>query len=236
MNLRQFLFTGLSAVFGFGVHQLTCPAVSAADRDGAKSLPRVVLLGDSIRMNYQQAATQGLEGKARVWAPKENCRHTFFVLESLERWLNEAGGDAAVIHINVGLHDMFLDGKTGEPRHELATYEKNLRAIFSGLRELSEATVIFALTTRVNEENQAKSKGYQRVVRRNADVETYNAAARRIAEEFEIEVNDLPAFMDKTGVEKILRPSDGIHLSPEGCELMGAEVARVITAQLPAQD
>ena len=45
-------------------------------------------------------------------------------------------------------------------------------------------------------------------------------------------MNDLNRFMKKTGPEKILRSSDGIHLSPEGCEIMGIEVARVILENL----
>jgi acyl-CoA thioesterase-1 len=210
----------------------------AAEKDcqQAEALPRVILLGDSIRMNYQAAATAALAGKAAVWAPKDNCRHTTYMLESLDRWLEEAGGKASVIHVNVGLHDMFLDGKTGKPRHSLELYEKNLRAIFAKLDELSSATVIFALTTAVNEDDQANSEGYKRVVRRNSDIDTYNARAREIAKESGIEVNDLNAFMKESGAEKILRPADGIHLSPDGCESMGKEVARVIAVHLPKPD
>ena len=213
---------------------LFASSAHAADPEaGTDQLPKVVLLGDSIRMNYQQAVVKALNGKAEVRSPKDNCRHTLTVLNSVERWLEEAGGNATVIHINVGLHDMYLNAKTGKPTHDLETYEKNLRAIFAKLDELSDAKVIFALTTAVNEEDQANSKGYKRVVRRNSDIDTYNAKAREIAKELGIEVNDLNAFMKEKGAEKILRSSDGIHLSPEGCELIGAEVARVIATHLP---
>ncbi len=66
-------------------------------------------------------------------------------------------------------------------------------------------------------------------MRRNSDMEIYNDKARDVAGELGIEVDDLNQFMLTTGPEKIVRPSDGIHLSPEGCELMGKEVARVIS-------
>lgn len=206
----------------------------AAEENGKQieALPVVVLLGDSIRMNYQAAATTALEKTARVWAPKDNCKHSTYLLENLERWLNEAGAAPAVVHVNVGLHDMFLDGKTGRPRHSLELYEQNLRAIFAKLDELCDARIVFALTTAVNEEAQANSKGYQRVVRRNSDVDSYNSKAREIASELGIAVNDLNAFMKKKGATKVLRPSDGIHLSPEGCQLLGGEVARVIVENL----
>ena len=207
--------------------------MASGDKTITCAEPTVILLGDSIRMNYQAAATASLGNKAMVWAPKDNCRHTTYMLENLERWLKEAGKAPAVIHVNVGLHDMYLDGKTGKPRHSLELYEKSLRAIFAKLDELSDAKVIFALTTAVDEEDQANSDGYKRVVRRNSDIDTYNAKARVIAKELGIGVNDLNAFMKEEGAKKILRPSDGIHLSPQGCQLMGAEVARVIAARLP---
>jgi len=223
MTFRQFLFTLFSGVF------LGSGWSSAA---GDAKLPEVILLGDSIRMNYLAAATAALEGKAKVSSPKDNCGHTFNIIENLERWLAEAGVEPDLVHINVGLHDMFLDGKTGKPRHTLETYAENLRTIFTKLDELTDARVIFALTTVVNEEDQANSKGYKRVVRRNSDVDAYNAKAREIAKELGVEINDLNQFMETTGPEKILRASDGIHLSPEGCKLMGEEVARVVLAQL----
>lgn len=196
----------------------------------SQSLPTVVLLGDSIRMNYQNTVTQALEGTANVWTPTDNCGHTAYTLANLDRWL-EGQENVQVIHINVGLHDLYLNAKTGMPRHTLDTYEANLRGIFAKLKQLSHAKVIFALTTVVDEKRQPKS-GYKRVVRRNADVDIYNAKARAIAKEFGIAVNDLNAFMKKAEPEKILT-SDGIHLSPEGCKLMGAEVARVIREHLP---
>ena len=203
---------------------VTCFTASAAEPD---SLPVVVLLGDSIRGNYQAAVRETLKGKAVVSAPKDNCSHTAYTLENLERWLSDAE-KPEVIHINAGLHDMYILEETGKTRHTLETYEKNLRAIFQKMDELSDAKIIFALTTAVNEKQQAESKGYGRVVRLNEDVNTFNAKARAIAEEMGIEVNDLNQFMKKVGPEKILNPSDGIHLSPEGCKLMGGEVARVI--------
>lgn len=210
---------------------LAAPAGVSADNSKAPStLPSVILLGDSIRMNYQAAAGGALKGKAVVWSPKDNCKHTFYVLENLERWL--AGKRPDVIHINVGLHDLYLDGKTGQPRHKIETYEKNLRAIFARLEKLTDAKVIFALTTAVNERRQAESKGYKRVVRRNTDIDAYNAKARQVAKESGLRVNDLNAFMKEAGVDRMLRESDGIHLSPEGCEMLGGEVARVILKQL----
>lgn len=198
----------------------------------ADSPPLVVLLGDSIRMNYQATVKSELEGRASVWSPKDNCAHTAYSLQNLDRWLKESGGEPAIVHINVGLHDMFLNAKTGKTRHTLETYDRNLRALFGRLQERTKAKLVFALTTAVMEDRQAVSKGYGRVVRRNEDVDRFNARACSIAEEMGVEINDLNAFMKRVGVPRILR-DDGIHLSPQGCSLLGREVAAQILARLP---
>ncbi len=189
----------------------------------ADDLPLVILLGDSIRGNYQDVVRDELAGKAEIWAPAENCRHTAFLLENLDGWLE--GRDPQVIHLNAGLHDMYLLEETGKPRHTLEAYENNLRAIFTRLKE-TDAQIIFALTTTVDEERQRLSN-YKRVVRRNADVDRYNAKARDLAAEFGIQVNDLNAFMKEKGVSEILT-NDGIHLSEAGRVIMGKQVAEVI--------
>lgn len=190
------------------------------------ALPVVILLGDSIRMNYQQTVVAELNGKATVWSPKENCRHTEIVLEQLEKWVK--GRNASVVHINVGLHDMFLSSSTRQPRHSLEVYKANLRAIFAKLQDLTDAKIVFALTTPVIESRQAASEGYKRVVRREADVVRYNAIAAQVAIEAGIEVNDVHGLSSRVGTDDILRKSDGIHLSKVGEEVIGKHVASVI--------
>lgn len=214
-------------------HLLLAFATTATAAESPAPLPLVILLGDSIRKNYQATVHEKLAGRAEVWSPRGNHKHTQYTLENLEKWLTAAGRDPEVIHINVGLHDMYLNADTGEPRHDIATYEKNLRAIFAKLHKLTDAKIIFALTTVVDEDRQAKSKGYGRIVRRNEDIDRYNARVREIAAEMDITLNDLNAFMKKSGPGKILLSSDGIHLSPEGCKALGAAVADAITRELP---
>ena len=209
----------------------TTPTNPAAQQP-KPNLPTVILLGDSIRINYQGTVKSELEGKATVWTPKENCAHTFFTLENLEKWIK--GRNASVVHINVGLHDLFLDAKTGLPRHSLETYSTNLRAIFTKLNELTDAKIIFALTTPVVEERQAASKTYGRVVRRNPLIVEYNRRAqgpREIAKECGVRIDDLHSIAMEAGAENVIR-EDGVHLSEKGIALIGEQVARCVLSVL----
>lgn len=187
-------------------------------------LPLVVLLGDSIRMGYQNVVVKELAGTARVWAPKDNCAHTAHTLANLDEWLE--GKQPALIHINCGLHDMWRN-EDGSIRHPKDIYLKNLEAIFAKLKELApDAILVFALTTPVDQDQQKTSK-YGRIVRRNEDIPKYNAAARTLAEAQGLLVNDLYSVVDLAGTQDLINP-DGVHFNPKGCAVLGEAVAAFV--------
>ena len=188
----------------------------------------VVLLGDSIRKQYQRTVQSELKDKATVWAPEENCCHTRYTLDRLEKWLKDR--NAAVVHINVGLHDLYLNAKTGQPRHSLDVYSRNLRAIFAKLKELTQAKIVFALTTPVVEERQVTS-GYKRVVRRNPQIVEYNRKAAEIAKEFGVRIDDLHAVAMAMGAGKVIG-NDGVHMSKAGTAVIAKQVAKCVLAVL----
>lgn len=206
-----------------GAEQET-PAQEAKDR-----LPVVILLGDSIRINYQGTVKSELEGKATVWLPEENCAHSLYALQNLEKWVK--GRNASIVHINVGLHDLFLSSKTGRPRHNIEVYSENLRKIFTRLKELTDAQIIFALTTPVDEQRQASSATYKRVVRRNPDIVKYNQRAVEIAKGFSIRIDDIHTVALKAGVQNVIR-DDGVHLTKKGAEIVGKQVALCVLSAL----
>ena len=202
---------------------------SRATKECQDRLPVVILLGDSIRINYQGTVKAELEGVATVWSPSENCQHSLFTLENLEKWVK--GRNASVVHINVGLHDLFLSEKTGQPRHSIEVYSANLRKIFARLKDLTEAEIVFALTTPVVEERQAASKTYGRVVRRNPHIVEYNRRAVEIAEESGVQIDNLHSVASAAGVQEVIR-DDGVHLSEKGIAVIGKQVARCVLSVL----
>ena len=67
-------------------------------------LPRVMLLGDSIRMSYQPLVAELLAGRAEVFGPRVNGRFALFTLTSIPDWIAEFGRPD-LVHWNNGIHD-----------------------------------------------------------------------------------------------------------------------------------
>ena len=79
-------------------------ASSAAAQE--RPLPKVVLVGDSIRMGYAPLVAKRLDGKAIVVSAKPNGEDSSNVLRNLDEWVIKEHPD--IVHINAGLHDLKL--------------------------------------------------------------------------------------------------------------------------------
>ncbi len=64
----------------------------------------VVLIGDSIRMGYQQYVAQELKSEAQLWWPDSNGGTAGQILARLGEWFAARRPD--VVHVNAGLHDL----------------------------------------------------------------------------------------------------------------------------------
>lgn len=183
------------------------------------SLPRVLLIGDSISEGYTIPTRHLLEGRANLHRIHTNGGNTAKGLQNLADWLGS--GNWTVIHFNFGLHDLILgpDGSTTIP---LPEYDKNLRAIVAALRK-SSATLIWASTTPVPEIKTGPP-------RKSTDVIAYNGAAKRIMEENRIEIDDLYGYaLPQLG--EIQLPGN-VHFTPQGYEVLAKQVATSILAAL----
>ena len=183
------------------------------------SLPRVLLIGDSISIGYTQIVRSELSGKAQVFRIPTNGGPTTRGLESLDKWLGDGKWDA--IHFNWGLHDLkFIEGERQGP---LDQYEKNLRTLVARLKR-TEAALMWCSTTPV----PLGVKPH----RTNEDVLAYNAVAKQIMVDNEIVINDLYAFA-KPKLKDIQRPNN-VHFSQLGSTVLGKEVAIRISEMLAA--
>ena len=193
-------------------------------------LPRVLLIGDSISMQYTLRVRELLEGTANVHRPARNCRSTRQTLAELDAYLGKGRWD--LIHFNWGIHDLThltparkaAPPPEGTPQVPLEEYEQNVRTLVARLKRTG-ARLIWASTTPIGQ--RAEAKGY----RRDRDVAAYNAAAGRVMGSEGVATNDLYAAV-KPRAEELLK--DGVHFSPEGAQLLARAVAQAIGKELGA--
>ena len=192
-------------------------------------LPKVVLVGDSIRMGYAPLVAKRLEGKAIVISARPNGEDSGNVLRNLDEWVIKEQPD--VVHINAGLHDLKLKEKSYQV--PLAGYENNLRTILERIRKGTKAKVIFATTTPILDERHAQRKaGFDRF---EADVQRYNDAAVSIMKQAGVPITDLHKLVESGGKERLML-ADGTHYTEEGYDVLAAAVTRSILGSLALPD
>ena len=189
-------------------------------------MKEIILIGDSIRMGYQEVVRRELTDLAEVWAPDANGGTSQNVLSHLEEWV--LSRSPSVVHINCGLHDITREFPAVEPAISAAQYEGNVREILRRTREETRSTVIWASTTPVKEKLHHKKKGFDR---QEAGVLPYNEISKQIAREFQIPIDDLFSVVIHAGQDKYLA-DDGVHFTDEGYELLGKAVANFIKPYL----
>ncbi len=178
-------------------------------------------------MGYEETVRRELSDWARVWGPEQNGGTSENILTHLNAWAITRTPD--ILHVNCGLHDLKKDLGKGAPAVALDRYADTVRSILSRLTSETGATIIWALTTPVNQNWHHKNKPFDRF---ETDVIIYNDVARNIAREMGIIVNDLFSVIISAGRDSLLLP-DGVHFKPEGYILSSARVWQNASSGLP---
>ena len=177
--------------------------------DAKKSLPRVLLVGDSICQGYQGKVRAKLEGKANVtyWA-SSYCVTSPGYMRLLAFYLDEAKYD--VVHFNNGLHSC---------ETPVADYEKCYLAALRLIRKKQpKAKIVLASSTPINAKDARADK-----------VAALNAAARRAAESVgDVAANDLYSLADP--LDRKAYWVDTHHYTDAGYELLASQVVEKVVA------
>jgi dienelactone hydrolase/lysophospholipase L1-like esterase len=220
--------TPVAAFFSvIGLLAASLPGYGQAQPSSGLGLPRVVLVGDSIRLGYAPRVAARLEGKAVVVSPPENGGDSANVLAHLDEWVLREKPD--VVHFNSGLHDLKRAKKDAGYQIELDRYAEDLRRIVSRIREGTDAALVFADTTPILDDRQAR-RGAD-FDRTEADVRRYNAAAAAVMGELNVPVHDLHWVVEQGGPEAMLGP-DGTHYTDSGSDRLAEAVADCVLRQL----
>ena len=162
-------------------------------------LPRVLIIGDSISMNYFDAAKAELKGIANLHRNEGNAGSSTRGVLNTELWLGnftEKGRHWDVIQFNHGLHDLkqTYDAKTdtwGEYSVPMEDYQANLEKQITILKKTG-AKLIWCATTPVPNSNKGE---YAR--RKGACVDFNKAALEVMAKHPEIRINDLHGLVSE---------------------------------------
>ena len=215
------------------------PALTFAQSTPADSdrLPKVVLVGDSIRLSYAEAVSKRLAGKAVIVSPNANGGHSSNVLKHLTSWVIREQPD--VVHFNCGIHDTKKYTKTGQFQVSPEQYEANLRSIVKRIRAETDAVVLFATTTPILNERAAAARKGRDYVLLGESVARYNEIALEVMRDLDVPVDDLHSTLaqpDAPATQETMIGGDGVHLTPQGRELAGSTVASFISEHLGRQE
>lgn len=191
-------------------------------------LPKVLLLGDSIRMSYQPHVARLLDGKATVVGPADNCQYSLFTLSSLDRWIGELG-QPDIVHWNNGIHDCGHNPARYPVQIPSDMYRANLELILKRLSAMTPG-VIWATMTPVHPERPFRESEWSW---RNEEIDRYNEVARELMESHGVLINDLHRLV-WANVSAFLS-EDQLHLSEAGQEACAKEVVDSVSQLLAPQ-
>ena len=138
----------------------------------------VLLLGDSVRQNYDHYVQERLQGRAKVFYPRDNGMFTQLTLRYLHDWYRAVlkGEKPDVVHFNCGLWDVLRLSNEHNTFNSLTAYVDMLGRIVARIWFLSpEARLIFATTTPVIE--PGFTPGVEFGSRSNDDIVRFNQEA-----------------------------------------------------------
>ncbi len=208
-----------------------------ANPKSAGSLPRVLIVGDSISIGYTEPVRKNLKGIADVFRPSGNCQDTGVGLAQIRNWLGTSQWE--VIHFNFGIWDThFLDAQgalvRGEDkpgfeermaragirlRHPPEQYRANLIQIVEILKGTG-ARLIWASSTPV----------MHRKGERLEAIPTLNRVAAEVMQSQGVAIDDLYAFVMPHVKE--WQSADQAHFTDEGYRQLAGQVSDCIKKQL----
>ena len=197
-----------------------------------KTLPNVLIIGDSISLGYTPSVVKRLQGRATVYHNPGNAGNSGRCLERLAQWLEQLDKSWDVIHFNCGLWDLCYrhphskaqgnrDKLKGTVTHPPEEYRQNLKQLVAALKK-TKAKLIWASTTPVPEGEAGRKVG---------DDIVYNRIAAEVMGAQQIPINDLHALMQPHMKTQTVAPGN-VHFTAQGSEILAKQVARTIAASI----
>jgi hypothetical protein len=196
---------------------------------GDRTLPKVLIIGDSISIGYTPYVIENLKGVAEVKRHKGNAGPTIRGVAGIEEWIGDGNWD--LIHFNWGLWDMYGWEYHKEDRSPKA-YRQRLESLVRRLKKTG-AKLVWATTTPACPANETTmERRFKQKVRISSELERkYLEAALTVMNKHGVKVNDLHAFM-KPLWSKYAIADNNVHFTKLGSRKLGEKVAKAINSFL----
>jgi len=198
-----------------------------------QSLPHVLIIGDSISIEYALYLAEMLKDEAIVKHIEGNAQHTGTGLKNLDIWIGTTKWD--VIYFNWGLWDLcyrhpdskvqgFRDKVNGTITTNVEQYERNLDLLVLRLKK-TDALLIWAQTTVVPEGEAGRFVG---------DDKKYNEIAATIMKKHGVMIDDLYKLTKGFAPDLLVEPGN-VHFTKEGYKKIAGHVADMIRTALKSE-
>lgn len=194
------------------------------------TLPRVLIVGDSISIGYTLPVRTLLKDKANVHRIPVNGEYSANGLAHIREWLGDEKWD--VIYFNWGIWDThLLDGNgqiiidksvdigSAKIRTTIAEYQHNLNRLLD-IMQPTGAKLVWASSTPITSRKRLE------------DIVDYNKAAAGVMSSRHVTIDDLYSVIEPHASK--MQIDDGCHFTLQGYEYLGQHVAESIVAALSA--
>lgn len=194
-------------------------------------LPRVLVIGDSISMNYHNAAEAALKGLFNYHRISGNAGDSVKGNQNLELWLGpmkETWQKWDVVVINHGLHDLrqpcAKNSKLFPAKHQVEpeAYGKNMDNLLKCLSRYPFKVVVCTTTPVPNDD-------YSSTGRRKDEDLKYNAVLLEVLKKYpQIELCDLNQLVRSSSVFDNWRKGNNVHFIGKEQLVLGNAVAEAV--------
>ena len=184
------------------------------------SLPRILLIGDSITAGYRPFVNELMNGKAVVdQLATSGAINDPLYLKQISLMLSEYPYKA--IHFNNGLHGWHL---------KAAAYEESLKIVIDKIRELQENCILILATTTPS---TVKGKPSEINLEKDKIIRDRNSILVTAASEYKLDINDLYSHIEGRSE---LRSDDGSHYTQEGYRILAEKVTECLQSVVQIQE
>ncbi len=190
-------------------------------------MKKVLILGDSIQMYYQQYVKEYIGEEVELFFdPTDNGRFTNYTYWQLNQFYR-LHGNFDIVHFNNGYWDMNVEAPMTTNLNEIPDYVRGLEKIVQYVQSKG-GKVIFATTCPIFKSGQMfDNTGVNSLfLVDNQVVINYNNAAKELMKKYNVEINDLYETLLKG--PNYYKCDDWLHLNDEGCRICGKQVAEII--------